>query len=193
MPSCVVKWCKNNTTLHKKCQGITFHRFPSGNEPWNDDWVTIIRKCRGQEDWIPTKSSVVCSTHFDQNDLLTSSKGRRRVVTFAVPQLLLFEPPKQKEQPRVEPETKSTSQAVHCDRDQEQQSLLGSDALLFEPPIKEEQPDDEPETTSSAQAVYYDHDQEQLSSLESDAEFFEPPIKEEQPDVEPDTSSLQAV
>ncbi|KAL0902038.1 hypothetical protein ABMA27_000006 [Loxostege sticticalis] len=83
MPSCIVKWCKNNTTSQKKCQGITFHRFPTGNEPWKDDWTRIIRNCRGQEDWSASKSSVVCSIHFDQNDLYTTSKGRRRLVTFA--------------------------------------------------------------------------------------------------------------
>ncbi|KAL0810800.1 hypothetical protein ABMA28_010116 [Loxostege sticticalis] len=83
MPSCVVKWCKNNTTSQKKCQGITFHRFPTGNEPWKDDWTRIIRNCRGQEDWSASKSSVVCSIHFDQNYLYTTSKGRRRLVTYA--------------------------------------------------------------------------------------------------------------
>ncbi|KAL0868130.1 hypothetical protein ABMA27_008754 [Loxostege sticticalis] len=83
MPSCVVKWCKNNTTSQKKCQGITFHRFPTGNEPWKDDWTRIIRNCRGQEDWSASKSSVVCSIHFDQNDLYTTSKGLRRLVTYA--------------------------------------------------------------------------------------------------------------
>ncbi|KAL0811218.1 hypothetical protein ABMA28_009647 [Loxostege sticticalis] len=83
MPSCVVKWCKNNTTSQKKCQGITFHRFPTGNEPWKDDWIKIIMNCRGQEDWSASKSSVVCSIHFDQNDLYTTSKGRRRLVTYA--------------------------------------------------------------------------------------------------------------
>ncbi|KAL0878612.1 hypothetical protein ABMA27_003691 [Loxostege sticticalis] len=83
MPSCVVKWCKNNTTSQKKCQGITFHRFPTGNEPWKDDWTRIIRNCGGQEDWSPSKSSVACSIHFDQNDLYTTSKRRRRLVTYA--------------------------------------------------------------------------------------------------------------
>ncbi|KAL0852129.1 hypothetical protein ABMA28_000366 [Loxostege sticticalis] len=83
MPSFVVKWCKNNTTSQKKCQGITFHRFPTGNEPWKDDWTRIIRNCGGQEDWSPSKSSVACSIHFDQNDLYTTSKGRRRLVTYA--------------------------------------------------------------------------------------------------------------
>ncbi|KAL0892955.1 hypothetical protein ABMA27_014627 [Loxostege sticticalis] len=83
MLSCVVKWCKNNTTSQKKCQGITFHRFPTGNEPWKDDWTRIIRNCKSQEDWSASKSSVVCSIHFDQNDLYTTSKGRRRLVTYA--------------------------------------------------------------------------------------------------------------
>ncbi|KAL0831979.1 hypothetical protein ABMA28_001479 [Loxostege sticticalis] len=88
MPSCVVKWCKNNTTSQKKCQGITFHRFPTGNEPWKNDWTRIIRNCRGEEDWSASKSSVVCSIHFDENDLYTTSKGRRRLVTYAVPKLV---------------------------------------------------------------------------------------------------------
>ncbi|KAL0820843.1 hypothetical protein ABMA28_005514 [Loxostege sticticalis] len=91
MPSCVVKWCKNNTTSQKKCQGTTLHRFPTGNKPWKDDWTRIIRNCRGQEDWSASKSSVVCSIHFDQNDLYTTSKGRRRLVTYAT-RIKLFMP-----------------------------------------------------------------------------------------------------
>ncbi|KAL0831487.1 hypothetical protein ABMA28_002284 [Loxostege sticticalis] len=89
MPTCVVKWCKNNSTLQNKSQGITFHKFPSGNEKWKDSWIRIIRNCRGQEDWSPSTSSVVCSIHFDQNDFYTTSKGRRRLVPYrAVPKLV---------------------------------------------------------------------------------------------------------
>ncbi|KAL0901481.1 hypothetical protein ABMA27_006726 [Loxostege sticticalis] len=108
MPSCVVKWCKNNTTSQKKCLGITFHRFPTGNEPWKDDWTRIIKKCRGQEDWSASKSCVVCSIHFDQNDLYTTSKGRRRLVTYATRIKLFMQHPIVNSQ--------ATEQKISCSR-----------------------------------------------------------------------------
>ncbi|VVC95297.1 unnamed protein product, partial [Leptidea sinapis] len=178
MPSCVVRKCKNNTTVQKKCQGITFHRFPVGNEPWKNDWVQIIRDCRREEDWIPSKSSVVCSVHFDENDLYTTGKGRRRLVTYSVPKLLLFGLPVKKEQTAKPGPTGSS-----LDNDQKEQMSLESDQEWAGLPVKEEQPD-EPETTNQECAGLpvkeeqpaelgttknsLDHDQKEQMSLESD-------------------------
>ncbi|XP_050667443.1 THAP domain-containing protein 5-like isoform X2 [Leptidea sinapis] len=178
MPSCVVRKCKNNTTVQKKCQGITFHRFPVGNEPWKNDWVQIIRDCRREEDWIPSKSSVVCSVHFDENDLYTTGKGRRRLVTYSVPKLLLFGLPVKKEQTAKPGPTGSS-----LDNDQKEQMSLESDQEWAGLPVKEEQPD-EPGTTSSS----LDYDQKEQMSFESDQECAGLLVKEEQP-AEPGTTN----
>lgn len=63
-----------------------FTRFSRENEAWRKDWVKIIRHCNGDHDWNPTKYSVICSVHFDANDIYTTKGGLRRVVTYAVPQ-----------------------------------------------------------------------------------------------------------
>ncbi|CAB3233515.1 unnamed protein product [Arctia plantaginis] len=89
--SCVVKGCKNRSDRKKNNPGITFHRFSRENEVWKNDWIQIIRNCNGENDWIPNKYSVVCSIHFEANDLYTTKGGLRRVVTYAVPQKFLIE------------------------------------------------------------------------------------------------------
>ncbi|XP_063839572.1 THAP domain-containing protein 5-like isoform X2 [Ostrinia nubilalis] len=84
--SCVVKWCKNRSDRTTKNRGITYHRFSIVNEVWRNDWIQIIRKCNNDNDWIPSKRSVICSCHFEDNDLYTTKGGRQRVVTYALPQ-----------------------------------------------------------------------------------------------------------
>ncbi|CAG4958276.1 unnamed protein product [Colias eurytheme] len=97
MPSCVVKWCQNSTILNKKTQGITFHRFPSANETWKNDWIQIIRESRKDNSWNPSKSSVICSIHFEDKDLYTTKGGLCRVHLYGVPKKIFFnfliEPP----------------------------------------------------------------------------------------------------
>ncbi|XP_028164165.1 uncharacterized protein LOC114355499 isoform X1 [Ostrinia furnacalis] len=88
--SCVVKWCKNRSDRTTKNRGITYHRFSIVNEVWRNDWIEIIRKCNNDNDWIPSKRSVICSCHFEDNDLYTTKGGRQRVVTYALPQKFLF-------------------------------------------------------------------------------------------------------
>ncbi|RVE49415.1 hypothetical protein evm_005927 [Chilo suppressalis] len=89
--SCVVKWCKNRSDRKKKNPGITFHRFPKENVVWRNDWIQIIRNCNSENEWIPSKYSVICSLHFEAEDLYSTKGGLRRVVTYAVPQKFLFE------------------------------------------------------------------------------------------------------
>ncbi|KAL0808937.1 hypothetical protein ABMA28_012598 [Loxostege sticticalis] len=84
MPSCVVKACKNYMSKLNKSQGITYHRFPKEKNQ-RDDWVLIIRNCRGENNWNPSPASTVCSTHFDDIDFMTSAKGRRCLVPHAIP------------------------------------------------------------------------------------------------------------
>ncbi|KAH9640876.1 hypothetical protein HF086_015215 [Spodoptera exigua] len=85
MPSCVVKSCRNHSGSIKKSQGITFHRFPSANDAWRNDWIKIIRESRHENNWNPSKSSVICSIHFEKHCLYSTKGGLLRVVAYAVP------------------------------------------------------------------------------------------------------------
>ncbi|CAK1596663.1 unnamed protein product, partial [Parnassius mnemosyne] len=51
--------------------------------------INIIRESRNENDWLPSKSSVICSDHFDTEDLYTTKEGRLKVTTYAVPKKLL--------------------------------------------------------------------------------------------------------
>ncbi|KAL0849574.1 hypothetical protein ABMA28_013836 [Loxostege sticticalis] len=84
MPSCVVKACKNYMSKLKNSQGITYHRFPRKKNR-RDDWVLIIRNCRGENNWNPSSASTVCSAHFDEIDFMTSAKGKRYLVPHSIP------------------------------------------------------------------------------------------------------------
>ncbi|XP_063395418.1 uncharacterized protein LOC134680255 [Cydia fagiglandana] len=97
MPTCVIKCCKNYTDRKKKRDGITFHRINKENKDWTNRLVDIIRKCRHETDWIPSKSSVICSVHFDANDFYTSKGGRLYLVSNAIPKKFL-EPSNRQEQ-----------------------------------------------------------------------------------------------
>ncbi|RVE47970.1 hypothetical protein evm_007378 [Chilo suppressalis] len=103
MPSCVVKSCKNYMTKLKKSQGITYHKFPRSKNR-RDDWVSIIRNSRGENNWNPSSASTVCSAHFDDVDFKTTAKGLRCLVPFAIPKRLLSNYP--------ETQTHSTSTPI---------------------------------------------------------------------------------
>ncbi|XP_048483627.1 uncharacterized protein LOC105398103 isoform X3 [Plutella xylostella] len=107
MPSCVVKSCRNHSGIKKKCEGITFHRFSKQNDIWRKTWIDIIRDVRGDNNWNPSKSSVICSIHFDANDLYATKEGSLRVVTYAVPKKYLFNPPNIQEHRPDEPKISS--------------------------------------------------------------------------------------
>ncbi|CAH2233585.1 jg27141 [Pararge aegeria aegeria] len=109
MPSCVVKWCKNNKTQKGK-DGVTFHGFPKGNIPWRVDWIKVIRSSRGEENWLPHERSLICSAHFDKNDFYLTKKGNCRLVTYAVPKKLLSKPPDYKEKPARRKPSRSSRQ-----------------------------------------------------------------------------------
>ncbi|XP_061726842.1 THAP domain-containing protein 5-like isoform X3 [Cydia pomonella] len=89
MPSCVVKCCKNDTGRKNKSNGVTFHLVHKDDKYWTNRLVKIIRKCRYDNDWVPSKSSVICSVHFDDNDFYTTKHGRRYLVNNALPKKFL--------------------------------------------------------------------------------------------------------
>ncbi|RVE42221.1 hypothetical protein evm_013121 [Chilo suppressalis] len=69
MPNCVVKTCKNQSSKNKKQDGITFHTFPNRDQDLKEKWIAVIRKSRNAPLWQPASRSVVCSTHFQSDDL----------------------------------------------------------------------------------------------------------------------------
>ncbi|XP_045775051.1 uncharacterized protein LOC123873974 [Maniola jurtina] len=90
MPSCVVKSCRNNSMDVRKDTGVTFHKFPK-DVSWKHKWIKIVRECRSQELWVPSKFSVVCSVHFAEGDIYTTQGGNRRITKNAVPKLKLYD------------------------------------------------------------------------------------------------------
>ncbi|CAH2217981.1 jg2503 [Pararge aegeria aegeria] len=84
MPSCVVKWCRNHTDHHHKDSGITFHVFPQ-NPCRREQWVKAVQLERQENDWMPSKSSRICSIHFRDDDFYLSKKGFRMIKRVATP------------------------------------------------------------------------------------------------------------
>ncbi|CAH0701468.1 unnamed protein product [Spodoptera exigua] len=60
-------------------------RFPSANDAWRNDWIKIIRESRHENNWNPSKSSVICSIHFEKHCLYSTKGGLLRVVAYVVP------------------------------------------------------------------------------------------------------------
>lgn len=84
MPSCVIKNCRNKSSLHTKHAGVSFHKFPR-DRVIKHKWTTIIRKSRNDEKWVPSKFSTVCSAHFEEKDLYFTDNGLQRVRKNVVP------------------------------------------------------------------------------------------------------------
>ncbi|XP_047027760.1 THAP domain-containing protein 5-like [Helicoverpa zea] len=81
MPSCVLRKCKNYGSKKNKSVGVSYHTFPT------DDYIkhSIVQAERSEFNWIPTKSSTICSEHFKNEDKYTTSKGYTRLKKTAVP------------------------------------------------------------------------------------------------------------
>ncbi|XP_050360362.1 THAP domain-containing protein 2-like [Nymphalis io] len=84
MPSCVYSKCTNYDSKVNKSQGIGYHVFPT-DEVRLQDWIAIVRQQRNQSDWTPSKSSRICSDHFEACDKYVTNKGRTRIKKDAVP------------------------------------------------------------------------------------------------------------
>ncbi|XP_046972227.1 uncharacterized protein LOC124538979 [Vanessa cardui] len=90
MTICAIKVCRNYKGRLKTTKKVTFHRVP--NDPiLKGRWIEIIKKSRGEDNWIPAKTTVVCSEHFRSEDLyFVNNQGRRRLKREAVPCKALF-------------------------------------------------------------------------------------------------------
>ncbi|XP_026497401.2 THAP domain-containing protein 5-like [Vanessa tameamea] len=90
MTICAIKVCRNYKGRLKTTKKVTFHRVP--NDPiLKSRWIEIIKKSRGEDNWQPAKTTVVCSEHFRSRDLyFVNNEGRRRLKKEAVPCKALF-------------------------------------------------------------------------------------------------------
>ncbi|RVE41615.1 hypothetical protein evm_013735 [Chilo suppressalis] len=87
MPSCVLRKCKNYGSKINKNGGVSYHTFPR-DDLIKHKWVSIVQAERKEYDWMPTKSSTICSAHFKQDDIYTTSKGYMRLKKTTVPVII---------------------------------------------------------------------------------------------------------
>ncbi|KAJ0175455.1 hypothetical protein K1T71_008614 [Dendrolimus kikuchii] len=84
MSSCVIKMCRNYFKREKDKDNISFHRFPAGPIVANY-WIKVIRESQDDHHWNPNKSSLVCSSHYEEKEIYISEKGFKRIKKGAVP------------------------------------------------------------------------------------------------------------
>ncbi|XP_049883521.1 THAP domain-containing protein 5-like [Pectinophora gossypiella] len=86
MPYCCVITCKNHSgKTNVANSGISYHRFPADPDI-KEKWIQVTG--RADTDWLPQKTSTICSRHFDEDVIYTLGKSRR-VPDDAVPTLNL--------------------------------------------------------------------------------------------------------
>ncbi|CAG4941374.1 unnamed protein product [Colias eurytheme] len=88
MTKCSVKICRNSSIIKHKKDGVSYFSFPR-NPIRCSKWAAIIGRSRGEEFYKPRIGSVVCSDHFPESDMYTTTKGFRRLIRSAKPTLLL--------------------------------------------------------------------------------------------------------
>ncbi|RVE50530.1 hypothetical protein evm_004859 [Chilo suppressalis] len=98
----VVRLYEDRTDRDELLQNRT-NTFPR-NRTRRNDWVLIIRHCRGDNNWNPSPASTVCSAHFEDLDFKNTAKGLRCLVPYAIPKRLLSNSP--------ETQTQSTSPPI---------------------------------------------------------------------------------
>ncbi|XP_037299124.1 uncharacterized protein LOC115451743 isoform X2 [Manduca sexta] len=79
MSVCVFKVCRNYKGRSKTTHNVTYHRIPS-DPIMRSRWTQIIQRSRCEELWKPSKYSLVCSDHFNKNEMyFVNNEGRRRL------------------------------------------------------------------------------------------------------------------
>ncbi|RVE40074.1 hypothetical protein evm_015276, partial [Chilo suppressalis] len=81
MPCCAIITCNTKSqTSSIERGGISFHRFPK--EPnAREQWIAVT----GRGNWIPTKTSTICSKHFTENDFIIKRAGYRYLKPGVIP------------------------------------------------------------------------------------------------------------
>ncbi|CAK1580409.1 unnamed protein product [Parnassius mnemosyne] len=86
MPTCAVISCKARSEVSSVAKGgISFHRFPKKPDI-RKQWIEIT----GRKDWIPTKSSTICSQHFNEDDFEVKNSKKRYLKNGAVPHVQIM-------------------------------------------------------------------------------------------------------
>ncbi|KAI5637899.1 THAP domain-containing protein [Phthorimaea operculella] len=85
MPSCVLRYCTNNSNTINKIHGVTFHTFPRPGHEKRESWIKFVQKNRGEEFWLPSDYSRICSKHFKEDDKYITKTGRIFLKKSAVP------------------------------------------------------------------------------------------------------------
>ncbi|XP_049924980.1 uncharacterized protein LOC126405328 [Epinephelus moara] len=74
------------TKRSSKGSDVNFFRFPLANSDRLKQWLMNVRR----KNWTPSKSSRLCSTHFEESEFLIDRKGQRRLKDNAVPTIFSF-------------------------------------------------------------------------------------------------------
>ncbi|KAK7868402.1 hypothetical protein R5R35_005027 [Gryllus longicercus] len=74
--------CSNRSD---KTKDISYFRFPLENEKLTQQWVVNMKR----DKWYPTKSSFICSMHFEEK-IMYFVNERRRLLANAVPTIFDF-------------------------------------------------------------------------------------------------------
>lgn len=82
--SCSAYGCSRR---HAKGSDVNFFRFPLGDIERLKQWLLNVRR----SNWIPSKSSRLCSTHFKEDQLFIDKEGKRRLKETAVPTIFVFQ------------------------------------------------------------------------------------------------------
>ncbi|XP_031726724.1 THAP domain-containing protein 5-like isoform X2 [Anarrhichthys ocellatus] len=82
--SCSAYGCSRR---HSKGSDVNFFRFPLGDNARLKQWLLNVRR----RNWIPSKSSRLCSTHFKDDQFFIDKEGKRRLKDTAVPTIFIFQ------------------------------------------------------------------------------------------------------
>ncbi|XP_068574873.1 THAP domain-containing protein 1-like isoform X2 [Cebidichthys violaceus] len=82
--SCSAYGCSRR---HSKGSDVNFFRFPLGDNARLKQWLLNVRR----RNWIPSKSSRLCSTHFKEDQFFIDKEGKRRLKETAVPTIFVFQ------------------------------------------------------------------------------------------------------
>ncbi|KPJ02470.1 hypothetical protein RR46_09673 [Papilio xuthus] len=84
MTKCSFKFCKSVKPQHPKNDGMSYFRFPK-HLIRREKWIEVVRRQRDEPFFEPNTASIVCSKHFNKDDLYTTDKGTTRLLDTAVP------------------------------------------------------------------------------------------------------------
>lgn len=114
-----------------------------------NEWVSIIRQSRQDNDWLPSKFCVVCSLHFKEDDVYFSENGRRLIKKTSKPtQNLSALPPST--------QISNDAESLMCPIALEDQAGPSNLLIVNQLPVKMEDRTPEPEIRDSDLDSVYD-------------------------------------